>query len=87
MAMNKEQEELYRKTMEEAKKQLDGVDGEMEKELQKTREKLAKLQSSKNSYKRIYVGLAELLGEDVEIETNEDENSSADKASSLSGVQ
>jgi uncharacterized membrane-anchored protein YhcB (DUF1043 family) len=87
MAMNKEQEDLYRKTMEEAKKQLDGVDEEMEKELQKTREKLAKLQNSKSSYKRIYVGLAELLGEDVDIETDEDENSSEEKASRLSGVQ
>ena len=48
--------------MDEAKSQLDGIDGEMEKELQKARERLAKLQESKKSFKQIYVGTAELLG-------------------------
>ena len=37
MALTKEQEDLYKKTMDEAKRQLDGIDGEMEKELQKAR--------------------------------------------------
>ena len=38
MSLTKEQEDLYKKTMNEAKTQLDGIDGEMEKELQKARE-------------------------------------------------
>jgi len=87
MALNKDQEDLYRKTMEEAKKQLDGIDDEMEKELQKTREKLAKLQDSKNSFRQIYLGLADLLGEEVEIDSEEDEGSSDEKSPSLAGMQ
>jgi len=75
MSLNKEQEDLYKRTMEEAKKQLDGIDAEMEKEIQKARETLAKLQESKKSFKQIYEAGAKLLG--IEIETEiEDENKS-----------
>jgi ElaB/YqjD/DUF883 family membrane-anchored ribosome-binding protein len=78
MPLTKEQEDLYKKTMNEAKTQLDGIDGEMEKELQKARERLAKLQESKKSFKQVYVGTAELLGIEVEIEEN-DESPSDEK--------
>jgi signal transduction histidine kinase len=44
MALNKNQEDLYRKTMDEVKKQLDSIDSLVEQELQKVREKLAQLQ-------------------------------------------
>ena len=71
MSLNKEQENLYRRTMEEAKKQLDGIDAEMEKEIQIAREKLAKLQESKKSFKQIYEAGAKLLG--IEIETEKED--------------
>jgi len=86
MSLTKEQEDLYKKTMNEAKRQLDGIDGEMEKELQKARERLAKLQESKKSFKQIYVGTAELLGIEVEIEEDE-ENSPTDGKPSLQNLQ
>jgi hypothetical protein len=86
MSLTKEQEDLYKKTMDEAKRQLDGIDGEMEKELQKARERLAKLQESKKSFKQIYVGTAELLGIKVEIE-EEDENAPTDGKPSLQNLQ
>jgi len=86
MSLTKEQEDLYKKTMDEAKSQLDGIDGEMEKELQKARERLAKLQESKKSLKQIYVGTAELLGIEVEIE-DEEENAPSDGKPSLQNLQ
>lgn len=66
MALTKEQEELYRKTMEEAKAQLETIDDEMEKEIQKARERLAKLQESKRSFRQLYEGAARLLGVKIE---------------------
>jgi ElaB/YqjD/DUF883 family membrane-anchored ribosome-binding protein len=87
MSLSKEQEDLYKKTMDEAKNQLDGIDGEMETELQKARERLAKLQESKKSFKQIYVGTAELLGIKVEIEDDEEDTSPSDGKPSLQNLQ
>ena len=70
MALTKDQEDLYRKTMEEAKAQLETIDDEMEKEIQKARERLAKLQESKRSFRQLYEGSARLLG--IKVETDEE---------------
>lgn len=87
MSLTKEQEDLYKKTMNEAKSQLEGIDGEMEEELQKARERLAKLQESKKSFKQIYVGTAELLGIEVEIEDDDEDSASSDGKPSLQNLQ
>lgn len=71
MTLTKEQEELYKRTLEEAKKQLGTIDEEMEKEIQEIREKLAHLQESKKSFRQIYEGAAALLG--IKIEEEEEE--------------
>ncbi len=71
MSLNKDQEDLYKKTMEEVKRQLDGIDEEVEKELQKVRKRLAELQESKKSLKMVMEGTAKLLG--IEIEPEEEE--------------
>jgi ElaB/YqjD/DUF883 family membrane-anchored ribosome-binding protein len=68
MALNKEQEEIYRKAMDEAKKELDGVDSRMQEEIQKARQRLADLQDSKKHFRQIYEGTALLLGIQVEPE-------------------
>ena len=73
MALTKDQEDLYRKTMEEAKAQLDTIDEEMEKEIQKARERLAKLQESKRSFRQLYEGAAQLLGVKVDLDEEGDE--------------
>ena len=78
MALNKEQEDLYRKTMDEVKKQLDSIDSLVEQELQKVREKLAQLQESKKNLKMVYEGTAKLLG--IELESEED---SGDETASI----
>jgi hypothetical protein len=68
MALNKEQEEIYKKAMDQAKKELDNVDSNMQEEIQKARQKLAQLQESKKHYRQIYEGTALLLGIEVEPE-------------------
>ena len=68
MGLTKEQEELYKKTMDEAKKQLESIDSDMAKEIQKIREKLAQLQESKKSFRQLYEASAQLLGIEVEPE-------------------
>jgi hypothetical protein len=68
MALSKEQEELYRKTMDEVRRQLDGIDAVVEQELQKVRERLAELQESKKSLKMVYEGTAKLLGIEPELD-------------------
>ncbi|MFW6160457.1 MAG: hypothetical protein ACOC57_04875 [Acidobacteriota bacterium] len=66
--MDKDRESLYKKIMEESKQQLETIDEDIEKEIQKAREILAKLQDSKKAYRQIYEGAARILGLDVEIE-------------------
>ena len=72
MDLSKDQENLYKKTLEEAKKQLKDIDGQMEKEIQKLREKLAQIQESKKYFKQIYEGAAKLLGIEIEEEKKEE---------------
>jgi hypothetical protein len=75
MPLTKEQEELYKKTMDEAKTQYENIDAEMEKEIQKTREILADLQASKKHFQQIYQATANLLGVEVELNNDEQEAS------------
>lgn len=84
MKVNKEQEDLYKKTMESAKKELEDIDSQMEQELQKIREKLAQMQESKKYFRQIYEGAAHLLGVEVETDGNGDGDS---KASPLLQIQ
>ena len=70
MSLNNDQEGLYKKTMQEVRKQLASIDSQIEKELQLVREKLAALQESKKSLKMVYEGTAKLLG--IELESEEE---------------
>ncbi len=88
MKVSKEQEELYKKTMEAAKKELTEMDSQMEKELQKIREKLAEMQESKKYFRQIYEGAAHLLGVEVESDGNKEALSeNGGKASPLLQIQ
>ncbi len=82
MKVSKEQEELYKKTMEAAKKELTEMDSQMEKELQKIREKLAEMQESKKYFRQIYEGAAHLLG--LEVESDGDGETLAESSSKAS---
>lgn len=79
MALTKEQEDLYKKTMDEAKTQFENIDAEMEKEIQKTREILANLQASKKHFQQIYQATANLLGVEVEL-SDDDQAASLDES-------
>lgn len=79
MPPSKEQEELYRKAMDEAKTELESIDMKMEEEIQKTREKLAKLQESKKYYRQICEGIAKLLGEEIQLSETEDNEENSKK--------
>lgn len=84
MPLTKEQEELYKKTMDEAKAQYENIDAEMEQEIQKTREILAGLQASKKHFQQIYEATANLLGVEVEVtddgqSEDQDDESDEDK--------
>jgi phosphomevalonate kinase len=79
MGLSKDQEELYKRTMDEVRRQLDNLDDEVEKELQKVRRRLAELQESKKSLKMVYEGTAKLLG--IEVESEEEEAGDQSSAS------
>lgn len=81
--MNKDSEGLYKKTMEDVKKQMDSIDDQVEAELQKVREKLAELQEAKKNLRMVYEGTAKILG--IEIE-EEGEDKTEAKASRISKV-
>lgn len=81
MALSKEQEELYRRTMDEVKRQLDDLEAQVEQELQKVRERLARLQESKKSLKMVYDGTAKLLG--LELEGEEEKSGEESPAAKM----
>lgn len=68
MSISKDQEELYKKTLEDVRAQLAAIDGEVEKELQRVRQTLAQLQEQKKSLKMVYEGIAKLLGIESDLE-------------------
>jgi len=72
VALNPDQENLYKKTMQEVRKQLATIDAQIERELQIVREKLAALQESKKSYLLILEGTAKLLGLETDLEEDEE---------------
>ncbi|HNS05675.1 MAG TPA: hypothetical protein PLB50_05100 [Candidatus Saccharicenans sp.] len=68
MGISKEQEELYKKTLEDVRSQLSAIDAEVERELQRVRQTLAQLQEQKKSLKMVYQGIAKLLGIESDLE-------------------
>jgi ABC-type Zn uptake system ZnuABC Zn-binding protein ZnuA len=72
VALNPDQENLYKKTMQEVRKQLATIDAQIERELQIVREKLATLQESKKSYRLILEGTAKLLGLETDLEEDDE---------------
>lgn len=67
MELSKETKKIYEKTLEDAKRELDRFDSEINDALQKTREKLLELEVQKQSFIQLYSASADLLGIEVEI--------------------
>lgn len=81
--MNKDSEGLFRKTMEDVKKQMDAIDEQVETELQKVREKLAELQEVKKNLRMVYEGTAKILGIEIEEETEDKAEAKASRVSKV----
>ncbi|HOE14967.1 MAG TPA: hypothetical protein PLP94_02045 [Candidatus Saccharicenans sp.] len=73
MGISKEQEDLYKKTLEDVRGQLAAIDAEVERELQRVRQTLAQLQEQKKSLKMVYQGIAKLLGIESDLEEDSTE--------------
>jgi hypothetical protein len=77
MTLRREQEDLYRKTMDEMKRQIDDVDIQIEEEITALKARLAELQDTKKSLMSAYRGMAKLLGEDGEVDLDEGRSGAA----------
>jgi hypothetical protein len=75
MALSKEQTEFFQTTLDMTKKQIGELNGQIEEELSKVKERLAELQNAKNAAKQIYDGACKILGVANDLE---EEDASAD---------
>jgi len=71
MTLRREQEELFRKTLDEMKRQVGDIDGRIEEEIAALKGRLADLQATKKTLVGAYRWLAKLLGEDEGLEVEE----------------
>ena len=72
MALSKDQAQFYQHTLEMTKKQIDDLNGQIEAELAKVKERLADLQNAKNAAKQIYDGACKILGIDNDLDKEEE---------------
>jgi len=75
VALSKEQTEFFQTTLDMTKKQIGELNGQIEEELSKVKERLAELQNAKNAAKQIYDGACKILGVENDLEK---EDASAD---------
>lgn len=72
MALSKDQAQFYQQTLEMTRMQIGDLNGQIEDELAKVKERLAELQNAKNAAKQIYDGACKILGVENDLE-KEDE--------------
>jgi hypothetical protein len=72
MALSKDQAQFYQQTLEMTRRQIGDLNGQIEEELAKVKERLAELQNAKNAAKQIYDGACKILGVENDLE-KEDE--------------
>jgi hypothetical protein len=72
MALSEEQTKFYKHTMEMTRQQIDDLNGQIEEELAKVKDRLAELKVAKDAAKQIYDGACKMLGVENELETNEE---------------
>jgi hypothetical protein len=72
MALSKEQQQFYQQTLDMTRRQIDDLNGQIEGELAKVKERLAELQNAKNAAKQIYDGACKILGVENDLEKDED---------------
>jgi ElaB/YqjD/DUF883 family membrane-anchored ribosome-binding protein len=72
VALTKEQAEFFQTTLDMTRKQIGELNGQIEEELSKVKERLAELQNAKNAAKQIYDGACKILGVENDLEKEED---------------
>jgi ElaB/YqjD/DUF883 family membrane-anchored ribosome-binding protein len=72
MSLTDEQSQFYRQTLEITKKSIEELNGKIEDELAKVKERLADLQAKKNAAKQIYDGACRILGVENDLEKTEE---------------
>jgi hypothetical protein len=75
MALSEDQVKFYQHTLEMTRKQINDINGQIEEELAKVKERLAELQSAKNAAKQIYDGACKILGVENELDRDDEEDS------------
>lgn len=73
MAISKESMQFYQQTLDVTRKQINDLNGQIEEELARVKERLADLQASKNAAKQIYDGACRILGVENDLEKEEDQ--------------
>lgn len=73
MPIPEEKEKQYRETLEQTRERINNIENEMAQELESTKKRLQELLEEKKAMRKIYDGLAELLGVDNEFEKQEEE--------------
>jgi hypothetical protein len=71
MSLTDEQEQHYRQTLEVTRKQIEEINGQVEDELARAKERLADLQSRKIAALQIYEGTCRILGVENELAETE----------------
>lgn len=71
MALSDEQLKFYKHTLEVTRKQIHDLNGQIEEELARVKERLAELQGAKNAAKQIYDGACRILGIENDLDTGE----------------
>ena len=71
MALSDEQLKFYKHTLEVTRKQIHDLNGQIEEELGRVKERLAELQGAKNAAKQIYDGACRILGIENDLDTGE----------------
>ena len=72
MALSDEQLKFYKHTLEVTRKQILDLNGQIEEELRKVKERLAELQGAKIAAKQIYDGACKILGIQNDLDTGEE---------------
>jgi hypothetical protein len=71
MALSQDQIQFYRQTLEMTRKQVGDLNGQIEEELAKVKDRLAELQNARNAAKQIYDGACRILGIENDLEKEE----------------
>ena len=72
MALSQDQIQFYRQTLDMTRKQIGDLNGQIEDELAKVKDRLAELQNARNAAKQIYDGACRILGVENDLEKGDE---------------